>query len=349
MGANEAKKGDGMQVSADQLLGKNQIFSSGENEKMSFKIVRKTGTEPFKEETANAIANFIINYKADFHYIGYINSKFERELFGLNISSENDVYFGEFEKDNKSGYGAFIDRNQQNYYFGQFKYSIPNGKGLYIWKDDNDNTKELINQDFSMFCGEVKNNKPVKGITIEKREDEVVLYIGKYQEQYKANDEDYTINKELSREDDKGFLYDVTQDLIFIGKFKNDAFYTGLCFKVDFDRDLKISDIKKMEKQVIQEGSFYGDEFEQTLKKDYSNVIYRHCHGVNGDYLKGVDSYFHKVLSIMNSFTSIEDFRENEMGIFMREMTAYLDFMEEFDVEEDEKVAKEDNNQQKAA
>ena len=61
---------------------------------------------------------------------------FQKEGFGVELSSEGNNYKGEFKEDKKSGKGEIIFKNK-DIYKGEFSNDLINGNGNYIWNNKN--------------------------------------------------------------------------------------------------------------------------------------------------------------------------------------------------------------------
>ena len=61
---------------------------------------------------------------------------FQKEGFGVELSSEGNNYKGEFKEDKKNGKGEIIFKNK-DIYKGEFSNDIINGIGQYIWNNNN--------------------------------------------------------------------------------------------------------------------------------------------------------------------------------------------------------------------
>ena len=102
------------------------------NDNLIFSLVPKKEKQEYKHNE-----KYFANIKnKNEHYIGVLTSNFKKELFGYILFYQGDEYLGQLLNEEKNGFGIYKFKenknNEKDIYIGYFSKNIINGEGIYI-------------------------------------------------------------------------------------------------------------------------------------------------------------------------------------------------------------------------
>ena len=263
-------------------------------------------------------------HKGDIHYIGVLDTTFQKEGYGLLTLPEGERYFGVFTDDLRSKHGLYQfpdkvidDKIEREFFFGLFNEGKIYDHGVYLWIKENKNVPMFNNfddADFSCFIGDLNDKRFIKGTYITKDGDKYYVYYGSF-------------NENNEKEGDGCFYYNSEKDELMYGKIVKNKFVDSYLAAFDEDGNLtnglyvtyddngKISDYKQ--KEEIPDKSVIFDEmfdFRNTIMgEDYFGDVFQKFKDINvyidkNVNLKSFDSpeIFPKLMNVTYDFNKIK-------------------------------------------
>ena len=125
------------------------------NDNLIFSLVSKKEKQEYKNNE-----KYFANIKnKNEHYIGVLTSNFKKELFGYILFYQGDEYLGQLLNEEKNGFGIYKFKenknNEKDIYIGYFSKNIINGEGIYINISKKDN--------YTCNIGKFYNGQFIKG------------------------------------------------------------------------------------------------------------------------------------------------------------------------------------------
>lgn len=208
----------------DSTIEKNYTYEEGENK---FEFCLEYNPEENSELNKNIdYQKYISKIKVDsFDYLGILSNNMKKEGHGYNHFDNGDEYFGQWEKNNKEGFGIYFFKNNEqdlnppfdHIYIGDFKNNIKSGDGLYfiIKKYSEEKKIDNINKpiDFVIALGNFKDDKFFKGIIFSIVDGKRKIYKGKIVDG-KKND----VDAEIYEDDNKIFFGNVQNNIMMEGR-----------------------------------------------------------------------------------------------------------------------------------
>jgi len=159
--------------------------------------------------------------KNNFSYRGILNSKFQRHNYGLNIYTNGDVYFGNYDNDFRDKHGAYLFApvKEDGYvysemYFGLWKDNMKDHHGIYTWIKQKEGTSDFDNAELDAFVGDIQYENMKRGCYFSKINNNYYIYYGSFDiSGYKT--------------DNRAFIYDNQKDRVFCGKIFKDKIVNG--------------------------------------------------------------------------------------------------------------------------
>lgn len=256
-------------------------------------------------------------------FLGIVNFLFQREGYCLNIYTNLDKYYGFYlnDKRNKQGLYEFHPKIKNNfiikeYYYGLWKDDLIHGRGINLWLKLKENEKEFSSFDlssFQAFIGNSEEGKFVKGVILNKENDNYFLYYGNV----------IYDNNTIKRNGDKCFYYSSKLEILYFGNFNKGEFISGYVCK--FNDDGNIKSLTKFNKNETNENKKFIDEenleinevssIKKTLidfrnvimSQDYFGILYEEFEKIikfRDENMKGMDDLIsEKYVEIMKSFS----------------------------------------------
>ena len=280
----------------DKMKIDEQIASSGEYSSDGVFIKKWIlSNEEGEENTSQTKDKYVaVLEKNGSQYSGTLDNKFQREGYGLELFSNGDKYFGQFDSNlrNENGiyYFAPIKNNensnnlQTECYLGQWKNNLKDKSGIYIWMDEPENNFEYDNANFDAYVGEFEEERYVRGTYLSKLNNECYLYHGNFDKDGKKSDND-------------AHYFTSKTNKIFHGKINKDVLISGFLGTLDeegenvtelvycrFNEDGSVND-------VIEEKKLNEDDINDEKKKiiDFRSIIF------DGDYFGKIYNKFSKI------------------------------------------------------
>lgn len=300
----------------DEIISSSEEYSSQDG---NIFIKKWEANNEENNEFADKIdeTKFISSIKKDgFQYSGSLNSKFQREGYGLEIFNNGDKYFGQFESNNRSEKGIYYFapiKNVQNgkseiiqteCYIGQWNNNLKNRNGIYIWMEQPENNFEYENANFDAYIGEFFEDKYVRGTYISKFNNDLYIYHGNFSKDGKKND-------------NNAYFFSSKWNKIFHGKIINDCLVNGFLGGFDeegeivteiiyckFNEDGSINDVieqKQLEREDIEE--------EKKNITNFRNVAF------DGDYFGKIYNRFTKIKIKIDKLEDMTVVLQNEENI----------------------------------
>ena len=262
--------------------------------------------------------------KGDIHYIGVLDTSFEKDGYGLLSLPNGERYFGVFYDDLRSKHGLYQfpnkidgDKIEREFFFGLFDEGKIHDHGVYLWIKENKDVHmfdNFDNADFSCFIGDLDDKRFKFGTYITKDGDKYYVYYGGF-------------NENNEKEGDGCFYYNSEKDELMYGKIVKNKFIDSYLAVFDEDGNLtdglyvsyddsgKITDFKQ--KEEIPDKSTIFDkmfDFRNTIMgEDYFGDVFNKFKAIN-DYidtkvdLQAFDSpeVFPKLMNVTYDFNKIK-------------------------------------------
>lgn len=203
----------------------NSVFKDKENVIIDWKSYpEKNVTEPEKQKF---VANISIEGSK---YTGLLNYELKRDILGMQIYSNKDIYIGQWNNDVRQGNGCYIHYKDQpkgkkkiEIFLGRWVNNKPDKEGIYTWTEESTNNDDIQSCDFQSFVGEFNESNFKRGVYLTIKNRKFYIYYGSFEQNLKS--------------DDNAFLYDndLKEDRIFLGKVKNENPIEG--FFVSFHQE----------------------------------------------------------------------------------------------------------------
>jgi hypothetical protein len=175
--------------------------------------------------------------KEKFQYIGVLNESLERDLFGINVYKNSDIYIGHYQRGIKSGKGFYMFSPKPSttstkkivyeFYNGSFQEDKKNGLGSYVWIEEKEGDNSLDNCKMDSFIGTFENDKRNRGLYLEKIDDVFCAYYGNF--------------KDGLKHDSKALIYDNENDRVFRARYENGKPVSG--YVVTFTEEDQIANV----------------------------------------------------------------------------------------------------------
>ena len=114
---------------------------------------------------------------------GMLNSRFQRQNYGVNYYSNSDVYFGGFDKNLREKHGAYLfspviedSYDIHEMYFGLWKDNLKDHHGIYTWIKQTKDTHNFSNADMDAFLGDIHNENMKRGCYFSKIGNNFYIY-----------------------------------------------------------------------------------------------------------------------------------------------------------------------------
>lgn len=237
--------------------------------------------------------------KNNIKFLGILNSKLQRESYGINYFNNGERYFGHYTKDLRDKHGVYIwpSKIDGNYreteiYYGLWRDNQKDDHGVYIWLREDKNTKPLSNfeeANFDAYVGEIRLDAYVRGTYLIKNLSDFYLYHGNF-------------SSEGKKYGDKCFYYNATFDRLMYGKVVNDYYVSG--YLAEFNGDGVIDDLLRCEYDEKHQISSYQERDEipienrekiETEMSAFRNII------LSKDYFGDIYSKFNEVSSFVDN------------------------------------------------
>ena len=245
-------------------------------------------------------------------YAGTLNDNFQRDGYGLEIYSNGDKYFGQFNSDQRNENGVYYysaekinDDNsiniQSECYLGQWKNNLKDKNGIYIWMDQPENNYEYDNANFDAYVGQFEEEKYIRGTYLSKFKNEYYIYHGNFDKDGKKSDNNAYF---FSSKSNKIFHGNVKQDILvsgYLGSFEEDGDKITEIIYCKFNEDGSIND-------VIEQNHLNEEDIEDEKKKitNFRTIIF------DGDYFGKIYSKFGKIKTRIDRL-------EDMVGVLERE------------------------------
>ena len=257
----------------DSTIAKNDTYEEGEN-KFEFCLEYKP-EEILEQNQSIDYQKYISKIKADsFDYLGILTNNLKKNGHGYNHFDNGDEYFGQWEKNNKEGFGIYFfkEKEEKNLYspfnqiyIGDFKNNIKSGNGLYfnIKKFSKEEKTDDINKpiDFVVAIGNFNEDKFIKGIIFSIVDGKRKIYKGKILDG-KKNDTD----SEIYEDDNKIFFGNVQNNIMIEGRviiLKDGEKEAGYYFKKNENSNIKDGDFEFDYNKNKEEDENYIKKFDE--------------------------------------------------------------------------------------
>ena len=261
----------------DSLIAKNDTYEEGENK---FEFCLEYKPEENSELNQNIdYQKYISKIKVDsFYYLGILTNNLKKNGHGHTHFDNGDEYFGEWEKNNKEGFGLYFFKENEKIlnppfnqiYIGDFKNNIKSGNGLYfdIKKFSEEEKSDNINKpiDFVVAIGNFHEDKFLKGIIFSIVDGKRKIYKGKIIDG-KKND----IDGEIYEEDNK----------IFFGNIQNNIMMEGRVIILKDGEKEAAYYFKKKENDNNNDGEF---EFDYNKNKEEDDIYIKKLDELNENF-----------------------------------------------------------------
>ena len=222
------------------------------------------------------------------HYIGALNTKFQKELFGYILFYQGDEYLGQILKEKKNGFGIYIfksDNKSQEIYIGHFSENIIEGEGIYI------NILEPLDKNLS------------------KKLNKFNCRIGKFEKNQFIKGKIYTVDNDFEKleyQDDEKELKQEEKEVINIEKRNNFYFYSK---GVNKEKRLISGTVITIKDNGNVENKFYfnlndnlqyvfnyldDEKLEKKIIEEFNNTNFNKFH-------KSINDIFTKIIKIFNN------------------------------------------------
>lgn len=310
-----------IEIDRDQVIA--QIVSCGIYKEPGLSIQQWQGEKQSEYYVVSAT-------QKKYSYRGMLNSRFQRQNYGVNYYSNGDTYFGGFDIDNREKHGAYLfspviedSYVKHEMYFGLWKDNLKDHHGIYTWIKQTKDTDDFSNADMDAFLGDIQNEKMKRGCYFYKTGNDFYLYYGSFDDSGNKND-------------DKAFIYDNKRDRVFCGKIVKGKFVNAyLMFhdeegnfstmiRVDYDEnqspvniikfediELKIRDEKLKEMSQFRTIIFEEDCF-VILYEKWNEIKCFINKELNNPEIFNNDNYFPKLMKLSASHNDISLYRKLE-------------------------------------
>ena len=233
----------------DALIKKGKAY---EEEDIQFEFCNEYNNNQSERDEKVDYPKYIAKINSKFcNYVGILSNNLRKESYGYNCHENEDEYFGQWNKDQKEGYGIYYFKDQKienedsikQIYAGEFKNNQKSGEGIYFRitriETEGDN---FIPVDFSLAIGNFLEDFFVKGVIFSIKDEKRKIYKGK-------------INKDGKKNDDKAEYYE-DDEKVFKGKFWENDMIEG--------RIVLIKDSKK------EKGYYFTKNEENNIEFEYN-------------------------------------------------------------------------------
>ena len=286
---------------------KNKIYNS---EDKKYKTTLKLITEKLEEsektdEKYNInLPKYLMDYRGYFSYLGYLNSNFERELFGINYFTNDSIYIGEFNNNKMNGYGFYLYEDSKKFYFGKFENGIKNGKGLFIWRKRNNYEESLNNYSYDAFLGNIKDNELIDGLYFK----QINTTNDKYSFIYKGKFKDNLFN------DEHAILIDLTNKFSCLGEFNDNNFLSGHILNyIEENNNISTKDILR----------FNLEEKTNEIQKAEEEILSSIVDLISKNYFSKIHNYYHNIIQILKLYNSIESIEHLNLEFFANQLLQF--------------------------
>ena len=247
---------------------------------------------PTEYEESDDTPKYMVDIKSDQNrYLGILSKSLRKELYGYSLYDNGDEYFGQWNSDEKSGFGIYYfkenDTNKINHvYIGEFSENKKNGEGLYFKVNKFEEEKEKENRpgDFVFEIGYFSEDYFQSGVIYSIEGEKRKIYKGK-------------MNNKGEKNDDNAEIYE-NGNQIFYGCVKNNIMINGRIIVLkkgenDFEKDEAYYFERKEDKNHNDDIDFdyrKGEENDESLIKKMKEIfdIYD-CEKLKELYMKVID------------------------------------------------------------
>lgn len=245
--------------------------------------------------------------KNNIKFLGVLNSKLQKDNYGVLTYPNGEKYFGLFQKELRTKQGFYEyspkiigDKILREYYFGLWRDNQKDDHGSYLWLTENkDSTpfSNFDNADFDCYTGEIDMETFSKGTYLSKKGGDYYLYHGYFNTSGEKHGEDC-------------FYYNATKDELMLGTVRHDKFIRG--FIAMFDEDGKLKHIMKCE--FDEEGKVSSFQQKEEIESD---VLGKVCNDMEmfRNVILGVD-YFGKIFEVFQKTKEYVDKKMNNLEVF---------------------------------
>ena len=286
----------------------NKLYNSSNEKK--YKAIIELMTEKLieaekedKDYNIN-LPKYLIDYKGYFSYKGYLNSKFERELFGINFFSSNSIYIGEFKNDKMNGVGFYLYDDNKKFYFGKFNNGKKKDKGLFIWRNESNIEESLINNSYDAFLGNLNENQMIEGLYFK----QVITKENEYRFIYKGKFKDNLFH------DKHAILIDLTNNFSCLGEFNDNYFICGYVLNyIEQNNNISTKDILR----------FNLEEKKNEIQKNEKEILSSIVELISKNYFVKIHDYYHNILQIGKQYHSIESIKYFNLEYFANQLLQF--------------------------
>ncbi len=289
----------------------NKLYNSSNEKK--YKAIIELMTEKLEDAEIEDkdyninLPKYLIDYKGYFSYKGYLNSMFERELFGINFFSSNSIYIGEFKNDKMNGYGFFLYDDNKKFYFGKFNEGIKKDRGLFIWRNESNLEENLKNNSYDAFLGNLNENYMIEGLYFK----QVITKENEYRFIYKGKFRDNLFH------DKHAILIDLTNKFSCLGEFNGNYFICGHVLNyIEQNNNISTKDILR----------FNLEEKKNEIQKAEEEILSSIVELISKNYFVKIHDYYHNILQIGKQYHSIESIKYFNLEYFANQLLQFENF-----------------------
>ena len=174
-----------------------------------------------------------ITYNNNVKYTGLLDPKLRKEGIGKLTEENGDIYLGQFKENIKEGSGIFLFNNDNfntksksnkiEILLGNWNKNTKSNEGVYVWIEEDHKNSDFENAKFEAYVGEMEDNHFKTGIYLAKNEKSFYIYYGGFKNDLKNDEKCYSY-------DNDGKI-----DRVFRGRITNNKMHEG--FFIRFHED----------------------------------------------------------------------------------------------------------------
>ena len=233
--------------------------------------------KPSEYEEGDDIPKYLVDIKnGQCRYLGILSNNLHKELYGYSLYDNGDEYFGQWNSDEKDGFGIYYfkenekDESRINHiYIGEFKNNKKSGEGVYfkIKKFEEEKEQEIRPVDFVFEIGLFSKDYFQSGVIYSIEGEKRKIYKGK-------------MNVKGEKDDENAEIYE-DGNQIFNGCVKSNIMVNG-----------RILVLKNGENEIKKEEAYYFKRKDDNISSEEIDFDYRKGEENDDDSIKKMKEIF---------------------------------------------------------